>query len=257
MAVQEATTPPSQDISLILKLNKFILVGILMALAQSPRSRDALAAGQPQAKEGANDQDNAELDPVITGPTPDRRTGDDIPPPPPSQLTFGCDKGDKVIMSARQNVSWGSRSGTPSTEVIYAAPDVTGKPVRLPVQSPGSKPCNVQDDPNLLKLVRNVACNVGGDFVLVHSAYRTPNKNQAVGGKTKSFHMRCKALDFTVRKSGKGVAPYTVQVSSFMIGPSYGMGGEGLYQNFTHVDVGPVRHWFGPGFRPSNTMYSK
>ena len=76
--------------------------------------------------------------------------------------------------------------------------------------------------------------------VTINSGYRTEAKNKAVGGATYSQHKYGTAADITV----KGVAPKDVAAYAETI--LVGMGGIGIYKNFTHIDVRKTKsRWNG------------
>lgn len=69
------------------------------------------------------------------------------------------------------------------------------------------------------------------------SGYRTPATNAKVGGKSKSQHMVCKALDFRI----VGVDTNTLADAA----RATQQGGLGVYRGsrFIHIDSGRVRRW--------------
>ena len=99
--------------------------------------------------------------------------------------------------------------------------------------------------------IKEFACRDGSDTILIdselvkrlqdcrdkfgvttiNSAYRTPEWNKKVGGATNSQHIYGRASD-TVCKS---VTPLEVA----MYAEAMGMGGIGLYKDFTHIDTRP------------------
>jgi uncharacterized protein YcbK (DUF882 family) len=79
-----------------------------------------------------------------------------------------------------------------------------------------------------------------GKSVKITSAYRTPPKNKAVGGKVYSMHLYGKAADIKIN----GVAPKTVAAYAEKLMPK--KGGIGIYKTFTHIDVRPSKsRWNG------------
>ena len=76
--------------------------------------------------------------------------------------------------------------------------------------------------------------------VTINSGYRTEAKNKAVGGAAYSQHKYGTAADITVN----GVAPKDVAEYAETI--LVGMGGIGIYKNFTHIDVRKIKsRWKG------------
>ena len=67
--------------------------------------------------------------------------------------------------------------------------------------------------------------------VSVHSGFRCPAHNAAVGGKENSYHLRGQAADISVR----GILPDLVGEVADQANP-YGYG-IGVYSGFTHLDV--------------------
>lgn len=74
--------------------------------------------------------------------------------------------------------------------------------------------------------------------VRVHSTHRWPLENLRKGGKKKSYHLSCRAVDFSVR-GGK-----PSEIKRFLRSMS-AVGGYSYYprQNFFHIDNGPRRTW--------------
>lgn len=95
--------------------------------------------------------------------------------------------------------------------------------------------------PRLVMVLQSIRSHFG-KAVTINSAYRTPQKNAAVGGAAQSQHCYGTAADIVV----KGVAPAEVAAYAREIMPDWG--GVGIYaqQGFTHVDVREVKaDWTG------------
>lgn len=92
----------------------------------------------------------------------------------------------------------------------------------------GSDPIFVDSD--LVNVLQKIRTHFG-KAVTITSAYRTPTKNKAVGGKIYSQHLYGKAADIKV----KDVTPQKVAQYTEKLLPN--TGGIGIYNTFTHVDV--------------------
>lgn len=72
--------------------------------------------------------------------------------------------------------------------------------------------------------------------VVVNSTHRWPIENWLKGGKAHSWHLRCKATDFSV-------PGYSEDITSYLRAQPE-VGGYSRYpQGFYHIDVGPRRTW--------------
>jgi hypothetical protein len=70
----------------------------------------------------------------------------------------------------------------------------------------------------------------------VNSTVRSTAKNRKVGGRSKSFHLGCRAVDFRVHGSTKGLVAF--------LSAQKGVGGIKRYSSgFYHIDNGPRRTW--------------
>lgn len=86
-----------------------------------------------------------------------------------------------------------------------------------------------------------------GKKPLVTSGCRTPERNRAVGGAPRSYHLTCSAADIVI----PGVAKEAIRAYALSLP---GRGGVGTYchLDIVHIDSGPRREWHWPcGFRPS------
>ena len=73
--------------------------------------------------------------------------------------------------------------------------------------------------------------------IKIHSAYRSPEYNKAVGGERNSFHMRFMALDFSCsKKTPKELQKIAKSLRGKKFGGRVFRGGIGLYPTFLHVD---------------------
>lgn len=76
--------------------------------------------------------------------------------------------------------------------------------------------------------------------VTINSGYRTEAKNKTVGGAAYSQHKYGTAADIVV----KGVPP--AEVAKYAETILVGMGGIGIYNSFTHIDVRKIKsRWKG------------
>ena len=72
--------------------------------------------------------------------------------------------------------------------------------------------------------------------VKVHSTHRWPLENKRKGGKPKSFHLSCRAIDFSVPGDPVKVKAYLVS--------QWEVGGYSYYsKGFYHIDNGRRRTW--------------
>ena len=87
---------------------------------------------------------------------------------------------------------------------------------------------------SLKKVVEAVAVKFGP--VTVNSTARSKSKNRKAGGKSKSFHLHCRAVDFRVHGSTKGLLKWLASQKA--------VGGYKRYKaGFYHIDNGPDRTW--------------
>lgn len=72
--------------------------------------------------------------------------------------------------------------------------------------------------------------------VVVNSSHRSKAHNRRVGGKSRSFHLKCEAADFSVAGSHKGLVAFLRKHPL--------VGGYKRYPaGHFHIDVGPKRSW--------------
>jgi uncharacterized protein YcbK (DUF882 family) len=72
--------------------------------------------------------------------------------------------------------------------------------------------------------------------ITVSSTYRSPGKNRKAGGKRKSMHLSCRAVDFRVHANSRGLMKF--------LAAQKGVGGLNRYPSgFYHIDNGPRRTW--------------
>ena len=72
--------------------------------------------------------------------------------------------------------------------------------------------------------------------VTINSTARSRRHNRLVGGKRRSYHLRCQAVDFRVRGRTKGLKRWLARHPS--------VGGYKRYRTgFFHIDTGPKRTW--------------
>lgn len=103
--------------------------------------------------------------------------------------------------------------------------------------SDGSDPIFVDSD--LVNLLQKIRSHFGKP-VTITSAYRTPGRNKAVGGKAYSQHLYGRAADIKV----SGVAPKRVGDYVDKLFPK--SCGIGIYNTFTHVDTRTTKaRWNG------------
>jgi Peptidase M15 len=89
--------------------------------------------------------------------------------------------------------------------------------------------------PAALKNVLNAVAAKYGP-ITVNSTARSTAKNRKVGGRSKSFHLGCRAVDFRVHGRTKGLMQF--------LAAQKGVGGLKRYSSgFYHIDNGPRRTW--------------
>jgi len=72
--------------------------------------------------------------------------------------------------------------------------------------------------------------------VRVHSTHRWPLENARKGGKKRSYHLKCRAIDFSVPGKPSEVKAYIRSLRE--------IGGYSYYpRGFYHIDNGPRRTW--------------
>ena len=96
----------------------------------------------------------------------------------------------------------------------------------------GSDPIFVDSD--LVSVLQKIRDHFGKS-VTITSAYRTPQKNKAVGGTTYSQHLYGRAADIKI----SGVTPKKVAAYAETILKN--KGGIGIYSTFTHIDTRPTK----------------
>jgi len=88
-----------------------------------------------------------------------------------------------------------------------------------------------------------------GKPLVITSAYRSPSHNRAVGGASKSQHLKAKAFDIRMDNH----APHKFERAA----RSVGFTGFGYYpkNGFMHIDTGPARSWGTPWPKETPTTY--
>lgn len=96
-----------------------------------------------------------------------------------------------------------------------------------------SAPANCVPD-SLKSIIQKVAAKFGP--ITVNSTARSRSKNASVGGRSKSYHLGCRAVDFRVHGSTKGLMAFLSNQKN--------VGGIKRYSSgFYHIDNGPRRSW--------------
>ncbi len=86
----------------------------------------------------------------------------------------------------------------------------------------------------LKKVLRQVSKKFGR--VTVNSTVRSARRNRMVGGKRRSYHLHCRAVDFRVRGRTRGLTRWLARHPS--------VGGFKRYSaGYFHIDTGPKRSW--------------
>lgn len=99
-------------------------------------------------------------------------------------------------------------------------------------------------DPRILPELRDKLVQLAqrlNTTLTITSAYRSPEYNRRVGGAANSTHVQGKAVDIV--QTG-----YTIQERQELIRVAHELGlvGIGIYNTFTHVDIGSKRAWGSP-----------
>jgi len=103
--------------------------------------------------------------------------------------------------------------------------------------------------PELRTALENVAAALGVTLTIT-SAYRDPAYNQSVGGARNSQHVQGNACDIVQQGWSTTDRANFIQTCY-----SNGIRGFGVYNSFTHVDIGPQRAWGNSGSRTSLPRY--
>jgi uncharacterized protein YcbK (DUF882 family) len=96
-------------------------------------------------------------------------------------------------------------------------------------------------DVGVLDLLSDISSKIApGERLRIISGYRSPEYNEYLHNigrhvASHSYHMRGLAIDFAVDGIG------TRKIAG--VAKSFDSGGVGLYPDFVHIDVGPVRYW--------------
>ncbi|MBK8456387.1 MAG: YcbK family protein [Phyllobacteriaceae bacterium] len=89
--------------------------------------------------------------------------------------------------------------------------------------------------PGRLKAVLNRVSRTFGP-ITVNSSVRSSAKNRKVGGRKRSYHLSCQAVDFRVHGGTKGMMGWLARQGD--------VGGLHRYPSgFYHIDTGPRRSW--------------
>ncbi len=87
---------------------------------------------------------------------------------------------------------------------------------------------------SLIRMLKRVSARYGP--ITVNSTWRPRAKNRRVGGRGKSLHLSCRAVDFRVHGSSRGLVKFLLAHSE--------VGGFNRYPSgFYHIDNGPRRTW--------------
>jgi hypothetical protein len=87
---------------------------------------------------------------------------------------------------------------------------------------------------SLIRVLKRVSARYGP--ITVNSTWRAPGKNRRVGGRGHSMHLACRAVDFRVHGSSRGLIKFLLAQKD--------VGGFNRYPSgFYHIDNGPRRTW--------------
>ena len=132
--------------------------------------------------------------------------------------------------NVKKRVAKITRSKKKSKGKTYAlAASVGGRAGKLNVRSPWK--C-------VPKRLKNVIAQIRKRYgsVTINSTHRSSSRNRLVGGKKRSYHLRCQAVDFRVHGKTKGLLRWLARHPQ--------VGGYKRYRSgFYHIDTGPKRTW--------------
>lgn len=101
----------------------------------------------------------------------------------------------------------------------------------------GSDPIFIDTD--LVDVLQKIRSHFG-KAIIINSAYRTPTKNKAVGGKIYSQHLYGRAADIR----SNNIPPKKLAAYAEKLMPN--KGGIGIYKNFVHIDTRSTKaRWNG------------
>lgn len=87
---------------------------------------------------------------------------------------------------------------------------------------------------SLIRVLKRVSAKYGP--ITVNSTFRSRGKNRKIGGRGKSMHLSCRAVDFRVHGSSRGLTKFLMAQKD--------VGGFNRYPSgFYHIDNGPRRTW--------------
>jgi uncharacterized Zn-binding protein involved in type VI secretion len=147
-------------------------------------------------------------------------------------------------------------SPTNQVEGVQNTPAAEGQPSDSPgVDATGTPGLNFlpHTDPRILPELRTILENVAAVLnttLDITSAYRAPEYNENVGGVKNSQHMLGKACDISQAGWSESQRANFIQVCY-----DAGIQGFGVYNSFTHVDIGGKRAWGNSGSRTSLPRY--
>lgn len=91
---------------------------------------------------------------------------------------------------------------------------------------------NVQELVKNLEVIRTAS---GNKPIHINSGYRSPNQNEAVGGKSQSYHMKGMAADFVIK--GMTTAETRQLIEKLIKDGKIKPGGLGKYPTWVHYDI--------------------
>ena len=115
--------------------------------------------------------------------------------------------------------------------------DLTENFSRSEFASPDGVPIPTRHNANLLELARNlqVLRDTVGKPIIIHSGYRSPAHNAAVGGVSNSRHLTAQAADFSVQ--GATLENSYCLIERLIASGRMKQGGLGIYETHLHYDT--------------------